>query len=106
MGLDWRRVCDQIHKYWMHKMDIQLHSQQERGFLALAFCGEAGELANLVKKEMRDGVSAHNTEAIKKEIADCHIYLRHIANSYQVSIEDVTEDKTFELMERWPEAVR
>lgn len=38
-------------------------------FLALALCGEVGELANLIKKDWRADVGSRR-EAIKEELAD------------------------------------
>jgi NTP pyrophosphatase (non-canonical NTP hydrolase) len=51
-------------------------------FLALALCGEAGELANMIKKRWRDG--ADLTEEIKDEIADVRIYLELLAKCFDI----------------------
>jgi NTP pyrophosphatase (non-canonical NTP hydrolase) len=47
-------------------------------FLALGLTGEAGELANFIKKRWRDG-DGHD-EAIQKEIADVCAYAFMLAN--------------------------
>lgn len=56
-------------------------SEDER-FLALALCGEAGELANMIKKRWRDG--ANLTEEIRDEIADIRIYLELLAKRFNM----------------------
>jgi NTP pyrophosphatase (non-canonical NTP hydrolase) len=43
-------------------------------FLSLALCGEAGELANLVKKQWRDGKAKHLGQAALDEVADVVVY--------------------------------
>ena len=45
---------------------------EDQRFAALALAGEAGELANFVKKEWRDGFD--HSVARKAEIADCMAY--------------------------------
>jgi NTP pyrophosphatase (non-canonical NTP hydrolase) len=56
-------------------------STDER-FLALALCGEAGELANLIKKRWRDGVDL--VEECRDEIADCRVYLELLAKCFDI----------------------
>jgi NTP pyrophosphatase (non-canonical NTP hydrolase) len=57
-------------------------SNQDERFLALALCGEAGELANMVKKRWRDNVDL--TEEIRDEIADVRVYLELLAKCFDV----------------------
>lgn len=52
--------------------------EQDIRFLALGLTGEAGELANFIKKRWRDGDS--HTDAIGKEIADVCAYAFMLAN--------------------------
>ena len=58
------------------------YSNMDERFLALALCGEAGELANMVKKRWRDGVDL--TEEIRDEIADIRVYLELIAKCFDI----------------------
>lgn len=58
------------------------YSNQDERFLALALCGEAGELANMIKKRWRDG--ADLTEDIREEIADIRVYLELIAKCFDI----------------------
>ncbi len=58
------------------------YSNTDERFLALALCGEAGELANMVKKRWRDG--ADLSEEIKDEIADIRVYLELLAKCFDI----------------------
>jgi NTP pyrophosphatase (non-canonical NTP hydrolase) len=58
------------------------YSNEDERFLALALCGEAGELANMIKKRWRDG--ADLTEEIRDEIADIRVYLELIAKRFDI----------------------
>lgn len=56
-------------------------STDER-FLALALCGEAGELANLIKKRWRDGKDLQ--AECRDEIADIRVYLELLAKCFNI----------------------
>ena len=58
------------------------YSSTDERFLALALCGEAGELANMIKKRWRDG--ANLAEECRDEIADIRVYLELLAKCFQV----------------------
>lgn len=58
------------------------YSSTDERFLALALCGEAGELANYIKKRWRDG--ADLTEEIRDEIADIRVYLELLAKCFDI----------------------
>lgn len=58
------------------------YSNSDERFLALALCGEAGELANMVKKRWRGG--ADLSEEIRDEIADIRVYLELIAKCFGI----------------------
>lgn len=64
-------------------------SSEDERFLALALCGEAGELANMVKKRWRDG--ADLTEEIRDEIADIRVYLELLAKCFGIEGEKLDE---------------
>ena len=58
-------------------------SNEDERFLALALCGEAGELANKIKKRWHD--SADLIEEVRDEIADCRIYLELLAMRFEIN---------------------
>ena len=58
------------------------YSNIDERFLALALCGEAGELANYIKKRWRDG--ADLSEEIRDEIADIRVYLELLAKCFDI----------------------
>src|SRR6266446_5051570 len=61
---------------------FQAFSNTDERFLSLALCGEAGELANMIKKRWRDNVDLG--EEIRDEIADIRIYLELIAKCFDI----------------------
>jgi NTP pyrophosphatase (non-canonical NTP hydrolase) len=83
-----RHICEKapINLYELHeKMTGHLfpaYSNTDERFLALALCGEAGELANYIKKRWRDG--ADLSEEIKDEIADIRVYLELLAKCFNI----------------------
>jgi NTP pyrophosphatase (non-canonical NTP hydrolase) len=58
------------------------YSSTDERFLALALCGEAGELANIIKKRWRDNVDL--SEEAKDEIADIRVYLELLAKCFAI----------------------
>lgn len=58
------------------------YSNTDERFLALAICGETGELANMIKKRWRDGVDL--SEEIRDEIADIRVYLELLAKCFGI----------------------
>lgn len=70
-----------LHKAMTAHLFPPFASEDER-FLALALCGEAGELANFIKKRWRDG--ADLTEEIRDEIADIRVYLELMAKCFGI----------------------
>lgn len=58
-------------------------------FLALALCGEAGELANFIKKEWRD--SADYRQEIRLEIADVAAYTLMLAAEVGLKPQDLLD---------------
>ena len=69
-------------------------------FLALALCGEAGELANLIKKGWR-GYVGDFKPAIQKELADVRIYLHLLATALQVDLDEAVNEKLPEIRNKF-----
>lgn len=100
---NWRSIGRKIHSWFMQKMGLTIGSMEERIFLGLALAGEAGELANKIKKAWRDGETPELEKEILAEIADVQGYLAHLAASYSYDLNHITADKTNELIDRWPQ---
>ena len=63
-------------------------------YCALGAAGEAGELANIVKKIIRDNDSVltlEATDAIIKEVGDCLWYLAMIAKEINISLDYIAD---------------
>ena len=57
-------------------------------YLALAICGESGELANLIKKRWA-GYQVVSDDAIKKELADVLNYCFHMVITLGMTFEEI-----------------
>jgi len=91
----------ELHEKMISPLFPAFSSQDER-FLALALCGEAGELANMIKKRWRDGVDL--SEEIRDEIADIRIYLELIAKQFGIEgdkLDDRVNSKLQKVYEKW-----
>ena len=62
-------------------------------FFALELCGEAGELANLVKKQWRDPSKEVDFDHLSDEAADVFIALMNFVNSKGISLEESVAKK-------------
>lgn len=62
-------------------------------FIALALAGEAGELANLFKKEWRDGLDVERRSKMVDELGDCMVYLRALAQHMGVGLVKESDKK-------------
>ena len=65
---------------------------------ALGLAGESGEVAEKVKKHIRDGVL--NIDDLKKELGDVLWYLAAIASDLGLNLDDVAESNLQKLRSR------
>jgi NTP pyrophosphatase (non-canonical NTP hydrolase) len=77
-----------LHKKMTSHLFPAFSSTDER-FLSLALCGEAAELANIIKKRWRDGVDL--SEEACEEIADIRVYLELIAKCFGIEGEKLNQ---------------
>lgn len=75
-------------------------SPEDQRFIALALVGEAGEMANLVKKDWR-GDRPLDAE-FAEELADIRIYLELLARVSGIDLDTACAAKIPELLRRWP----
>lgn len=101
MKQNWQREAVRIHEGVVKLKGRPPWTDDDRRFLALALCGEVGELANVIKKDWR-GDAGDRIQALTEEFADIRIYLELLAASYSVDLDAACEAKTLELYERWP----
>lgn len=71
-------------------------------FFVLALCGEAGELANLVKKEWREFGAAglDYFKNVEKELCDVYAYTHMIAHTLGIDLEKATMNNAMEVEQR------
>jgi NTP pyrophosphatase (non-canonical NTP hydrolase) len=77
------------------------YSSTDERFLALGLCGEAGELANMIKKRWRDG--ADLSDEIREEIADVRVYLELLAKCFGIEgekLDAAVEAKLIKVVEK------
>jgi NTP pyrophosphatase (non-canonical NTP hydrolase) len=94
MDPTWQERSWDIHRRYVElaRAKARLTTEGEvRNFLALAICGEAGELANMVKKLWQG--DEIDPKHLRDEIADIRIYLEHLAHHLGIDIERACEDK-------------
>lgn len=70
-------------------------------YLALGLCGEAGEVANLIKKFGRHG-KAFDADEVCDELGDVLWYLSVLATKCGLSLDDVAERNLAKLARRYP----
>lgn len=69
----------------------------------LGLTGEAGEVANKVKKIIRDGTDKNNedmVQAISSEIGDCLWYIAVLADDVGVKLSDIANSNLLKLANR------
>ena len=72
-------------------------------YLALAMSGEAGELANAVKKIVRDGYSEARMANVEEELVDVVIYTSMMIEALNMNFDDAFYMKQDELQQRYKE---
>lgn len=101
MNETWQTRAWEIHQRYIRLANEKgkLTSEAEIiHFLALAICGEAGELGNLIKKKwLGDEV---DEQLIRSEIADIRIYLEHLARHLRIDLDQACEQKVTVVAER------
>jgi NTP pyrophosphatase (non-canonical NTP hydrolase) len=97
----WQQRSADIHERFVKLAQAKGHLTSDSevlSFLALAICGEAGELANLIKKLWR-GDEVEEAQ-IRDEIADIRIYLEHISRHLNIDLDRACDRKLDEVADR------
>jgi NTP pyrophosphatase (non-canonical NTP hydrolase) len=74
-------------------------SDSAKYYLTLGLAGEAGEVANKIKKEIRDGKTV-TKEEIKGELGDVLWYLSELALSYGIELDEIALSNVKKLQDR------
>ncbi len=69
-------------------------------YAVLGLAGEAGEVANKVKKLLRDGVTPEAQDAIRAELGDVLWYVSAISSENGWSLADIAEENIDKLRSR------
>jgi NTP pyrophosphatase (non-canonical NTP hydrolase) len=102
----WKRRVDLITEVKHRDNDVERYSWEDLRFNALALCGEAGELANVVKKHWRGDPPPEFIESCWGELADVIIYAYILAQILGKDMDQLCEEKVLELMDRWPDCAQ
>jgi NTP pyrophosphatase (non-canonical NTP hydrolase) len=88
MNRELEDLSKRLHMQVCQKMQVDVASLEDIRFVTLAFCGEAGELANVVKKEWKKQYTLREyEEKMADELADCYVYLTLLARLCRVDLE-------------------
>jgi NTP pyrophosphatase (non-canonical NTP hydrolase) len=92
------KQCGKDSHRWFPK------TADDLGFMTLAMVGEAGEVANVVKKVLRGSLDLKNASAknqLTMEIADVFIYLMDLCDLLGIDIEKAYNMKRMENEQRF-----
>ena len=79
------------------------HAGADMTYPALGLCGEAGEVAEKVKKTIRDDdgiLSDERREALSRELGDVLWYLAQLATEAGLELESIAADNLDKLLSR------
>ena len=79
------------------------HAGEDMTYPALGLCGEAGEVAEKVKKTIRDDggvLSDERREALSRELGDVLWYLAQLATEAGLELDSIAADNLDKLLSR------
>lgn len=98
----WFEAIDRLHRAILARQGATPYGPADGPFLTIAMVGEAGEVANEMKKWMRgDYTHEQAVEKLKGEMADVRICLELLARHLEIDLDVEVERKTEELFQRW-----
>jgi len=86
-------------KYQKVAFETAMESSKNIFYMTMGLCGEAGEVANKIKKVMRDGKSP-DIEDLKKELGDCLWYVAGMATVLGIELSDIADSNLVKLKSR------
>lgn len=93
-GIEYQCLAMRTANTWGDKQKQALES-------CLGLIGETGEVVDLIKKHIYQGHSLDITE-LKKELGDVLWYLSYLADTYNITLDDVMETNIKKLERRYP----
>ncbi len=94
-------TLDEYQRNAAATMAMDLDSRTHRAVMALGIAGEAGEVADLVKKEVGHG-HPEDPERVQKEVGDVLWYAAGVAGAYGQTLGDVARANARKLATRYP----
>ena len=94
-----------FEEYQKESRKTALYPNKDSNFIypVLWLCGESGEIAEKIKKVIRDEggiVSEHKKEEIKKELGDVLWYISQIATELRLSLDAIAKANIEKLQSR------
>lgn len=95
-----------FEEYQKFSRQTAIYPNKDNNFVypTLGLAGEAGEVAEKIKKVLRDGdgiVSDEKREEIKKELGDVLWYLANLSTELKISLDDVALKNIEKLQSRY-----
>jgi NTP pyrophosphatase (non-canonical NTP hydrolase) len=78
----------------------QIEQLLNLAYASLGLASEAGEVAGLIKKMIRDGVPTDFDTKINKEVGDCLWYVAELATETKTNISDIAQQNNDKLSDR------
>jgi len=91
-----------IDDYQIEAAKTAIYPSGSLAYLALGLNGESGEVAEIIKRQLRSGKALDDNEmhALKKELGDCLWYLANLAREAGFSLSSVAEENLKKLRSR------
>jgi len=94
-----------FQEYQTESRKTAIYPNKDNNFIypTLGLAGEAGEVAEKIKKVLRDGngvVSDEKKEEITKELGDVMWYVANLSTELKISLEDVVQKNIEKLQSR------
>jgi len=96
-----RRYNMNFNEYQEFVASIKRYPEQYKVlYPALGLCGEAGEVAEKVKKKFRDGEKDSFKEDIRKELGDVLWYISALAGDLDITLQEIADVNKQKLEDR------
>ena len=97
-------ICVGLNEYQSlaaRTIDGTWPEDKQKSAAGLGISGEAGEVSDLIKKEICHGHPV-DFDKIKKELGDVMWYVAYCATIYGLTLEDIASENIIKLIKRYP----